>query len=176
MRIRNHVADAYKSTEQPAKREYTFTRRLAVRAGMMELPDGFLEGFSLDKPRGVVRATIRVLAQAVDRNNPWVLKAPRDLSLEQEPCPALTCVGLLVLDLLERNLAIQFAVERDKHPAEPSFGVQASNLKSLCAGTVIGRELARRMSPGPISVSVRFGGSDVRQAGLDIGIGELVEQ
>ena len=95
----------------------------------MEGADGVLEAVAPDEPHGVIGPAVAVAAQAVDRDDPGVLQAAGDLGFEEEPGPAVRVVGVLVEDLLERDLAVQLRVEGDEDRAQaaPRVGAEIRN-------------------------------------------------
>ena len=76
-----------------------------------------------DEPHGVERPALVVRAQAVDRHDAGMLQPAGDLGLEQEAGAAGRVVGVLGLDLLERDLAVQLRIHRDEYHADPAPGV-----------------------------------------------------
>ena len=86
---------------------------------------------ALDEPHGVVRAAAGVGAQAVDRHDAGVLEPAGDLGLGDEPLAADRVVGVLLEDLLERHLAVQLAVERHEHRAQPAPRMRPENAEPL---------------------------------------------
>ena len=100
----------------------------------VEAVDGLLERFAADEPHGVVGAAVGVGAQAVDGDDAGVLQAAGDLGLDEEPPAAGRVVGVLLEDLLERDLAVQFAVEGHEDGAEPAAGVRAEDAEPLSIG------------------------------------------
>ena len=93
--------------------------------------DGVLEAIAADEPHGVKRPAVGVGAQAVDRDDARMLEPAGDLGLEQESAAALRVIGVRVEDLLERDLAMQLAVESHEDGAEPAAGVRPQDAKSL---------------------------------------------
>ena len=101
---------------------------LRVRA--MEPLDGGLERLPLDEPHRVVRPAVGIAAQPVDRHDPRMLEPARDLGLEHEPRLAVRVVRVVGLELLEGDLAVELAVERDEDLAQPAAGVRSQDLES----------------------------------------------
>ena len=133
----------------------------------MELIDYLFKRIAHDEPHGVVRAAVGVGAQAIDRNDPRVLEPAGDLGLLEEPLAAHRVIGVGVEDLLERNLAIQLAVERHEDSPEPALGVRAQEAKPLAAG---GRCAAgggsRPDGVAQSAIAIDGLGRQVRRAGL----------
>ena len=63
-----------------------------------------------------------------------MLQPAGDLGLEQEPLAADRVVGVLVEDLLERDLAVQLGVERDEDGAQAAPGVRPQDAEPLAVG------------------------------------------
>jgi hypothetical protein len=73
-----------------------------------------------------------------------VLEPAGDLGLDQKPPAAAGVVGVVVVNLLERHLAVQLAVERDEDRAQPAPGVGSQHAEPLavaggCTDGVAGR-------------------------------------
>ncbi len=100
----------------------------------MKLVDRFLEGVAADEPHGVIRPAVGVAAQAVDRNDARVLQSPGDLGLKHEPLPAGRIIGMAVVDLLQRHLAVQLGVQGDEDGAESALGMGAEDAEPLPVG------------------------------------------
>ncbi len=97
----------------------------------VELLDRLLEAVAADEPHRVVRPAAVVGAQTIDRDDAGMFQAAGDLGLDQEPLSAGRVVGVVVEDLLEGNLAIQLAVERDEHGAQTASGVWPQHAEPL---------------------------------------------
>src|SRR5438046_1071699 len=76
------------------------------------------------------RPTTFARSEPTDRDDARVLQASRDFCLQQEACPALGHVGVLLPDLLQSHLAVQFVVERHGHLAEAARGVRPHNTEA----------------------------------------------
>ena len=100
----------------------------------MEPVDGLLEAVAADEPHGVERPAVGVVAQAVDRDDPRVLQPAGDLGLQQEPRAAVGVVGVAVLDLLERDLAVQLLVVGHEDLAQAAAGVGPEDAEPLAGG------------------------------------------
>ena len=112
----------------------------------VEVLDGLLEAVALDEPHGVIRAAVGVGAQPVDRDDAGVLQPAGDLGLHEEPLAAGRVVGVVVEDLLERDLAVQLAIQRHEHRPQPAPGVRPEDAEPLAvagrrADGVGGREV-----------------------------------
>ena len=88
---------------------------------------------------------------------PGVLQPAGDLGLEQEPLAAGRVVGVVVEDLLERDLAVQLAVERHEHRPQPAPGVRPQDAEPLAVagrradgvgGRAVGIAVLGRAVPG----------------------------
>ena len=63
-----------------------------------------------------------------------MLQPAGDLGLQQEPRAAVGVVGVPVLDLLERHLAVQLLVVGDEDLAQAAAGVRAEDAEPLARG------------------------------------------
>ena len=81
--------------------------------------DGLPQAITPDEPHGVIRPSVAVGAQTVDRYNAGMLQAAGDLGLHQEPLAAHRVVGVVFENLLQRHLAVQFAIERHEDGPSP---------------------------------------------------------
>ena len=122
----------------------------------MERRDRLLEAVALDEPHGVERPAGGVVAQAVDRDDAGMLELAGDLGLLDEPGAAVRFVGVAVLDLLERDRAVELLVQRDRDLAQPALGMRAEDAKSTADRSVD--------SPRLGWVTVRYGSSSGRAA------------
>jgi hypothetical protein len=98
--------------------------------GAMEALDGLFQAVALNEAHGVEGPAVGILAQAVNRHDPWVLQSPGDFRFEQETLAALRVGRVLALDLLEGNLAMQFFVLGHEHLPQSSFGVQPEDAEA----------------------------------------------
>src|SRR5438094_9541685 len=89
----------------------------------MERLDGPVQALAPDEPHDVEGSAVGIPAQAVDRDDPRMLQAPGDLRLDQESCTALGPIGVPILDLLERHLAVQLAVVGQEYLAQSAARV-----------------------------------------------------
>ena len=105
------------------------------RFGSVEAFDRLLEVVPLDEPHRVVGPAAVVGPQSVDGDDAGVLQAAGDLRLHQEPLAADRVVGVLVEDLLERHLAVQFAVERHEDGAQAASGMRPEDPEPLAVGS-----------------------------------------
>src|SRR5437764_1437590 len=97
----------------------------------MEGGDGFLERVAADEPHRVVGPAIAVVPEPVDRDDAGVLQAAGDLGLDQEPGPAHRVVGVVVENPLERDLAVELAVERHEDNSQSALSMLPEHAKSL---------------------------------------------
>ena len=135
----------------------------------MKPSDGLLEALTLDEPHGVEGAPERVVAQAVDGDDPRVLQLPGDLGFHEEPGPAVGVVGVPVEDLLQRHLAVQLLVPRDEDGAQSALGVGAEDAEPLAAA----RGGADGVGGGAIGVGVAVGVEDeADECRVDLGVGD----
>ena len=116
----------------------------------MELVDGLLERIAANEPHGVVGPSAFVGPQPVDRNDPRVLQPAGDLRLQQEAGAAGGVVSVPVENLLERDLAVQFGVQRHEHGPQATAGVRPQHAEPLAVtgGRADGVEC------GPVDVAV----------------------
>ena len=174
--VGHRVADVHEPPEQLPQRQRPLAGVAArLPVGAVEPLDRLLEAVAADEPHGVERPAVGVVAQAVDRHDPRVLQPAGDLGLQQEPRAALGVVGVPVLDLLQRHLAVQLLVARDVDLAQPAPGVRPEDAEPLARG-----RWARRSRPSPIAPReatrrpARPRGSRHRpeggQAGLHVGV------
>jgi hypothetical protein len=112
----------------------------------MEALDRFLERIAPDEPHGVVRPAVVVVPESINRNDPGMLQAAGDLGLDQESGPAHLVVGVVVEDLLERDLAVQLGVESHEDSAQAALSVGPEDSKPLAiAGRNPERHRGRRI-------------------------------
>ena len=130
----DRVADVDEPPQQLAQLERAAPRVLARDASAWKLLDGLLERISLDEPHGVVGPAVGIGAQAVDRHDPGVLEPAGHLGLEEEPLAAGRVVGMMVEDLLEGDLAVQFGIERHEDGAQAAAGVGPQDVEPLAVG------------------------------------------
>ena len=157
----DRVADVHEAAEELAELQRTpagiaFPRPVGVVA-----VDRLLEAVAADESHGIERPPVGVGAEAVDGDDSGVLQAAGDLSLEQEAAAADRVVGVVVEDLLQRHLAVQFVVERHEDGAQATPGVRPEDAEPLAVGRggahgVVGREVGvggavavGRPVPGP---------------------------
>ncbi len=131
--------------------------------GPMEAFDGLLEALAADEPHGVVRPAVLAGAQAVDRDDARMLQPAGDLGLPQEPSPADGVVGVVGLDLLEGDLAVQLRVQRHEDRADPAPGMMPDELEPA--------PVRRRLAQGEAGVAGIVGaerGTDADRQGAHI--------
>src|SRR4051794_29967421 len=85
----------------------------------------------MDEPHGVIRPAVCAAAQAIDRNDPWVLQAAGDLRLEEKTCPLIIPLGVLGLNLLEGNHALEFPVAGHPDLANTPLGMRTDALEPI---------------------------------------------
>jgi hypothetical protein len=132
------VADRVADVEEPPQ-ELAQPQRAAAGVGLQRLVgaeavDRLPEAIALDEAHGVIRPAVGVVAQAVDRHDARVLQPAGDLGLQQEAGAAGRVVGLLVADLLEGDLAVQFLVEGHEDGAQAAPGVRPQDAEPLAVG------------------------------------------
>ena len=116
----------------------------------MEPLDRLLEAVALDEPHRIVRAAVAVRSEAINRDNARVLEPAGDLGFDEEPLAAGRVVGVLVEDLLESDLAVQFAIQRHEHRTQSAPGVRPENTEPLA----ITRRLADGVGSRTVDVDV----------------------
>ena len=129
--VGDRVADIDEPAEELAKRQRSgraVRRRLASVS--MEALDGFLQALAPDEPHGVERPSLVAGSQAVNGNHAGVLQPAGDLGLDQEARPAGRVIGVLGLNLLERDLAVQLRISGHEHVADASPSVMPQEPKS----------------------------------------------
>ncbi len=136
----------------------------------MEGGDRRLQRVAPDEPHGIVGPAIAVGPQAVDRHDARVLEPAGDLGFEQEPLAAGRVVGMMVEDLLERDLAVQLGVEGHENRTQASAGVRPQDAKPQA----VGRRRAHGVGGGAVDVvpgPVR-GRSEMAKRRLDVDVGQ----
>ena len=122
MGIGHCVADVDEPPEQPPQRQGALTGPAAgVLIVPVEASDGLLEGLAADQPHGVERPALRVSVQTIDRHDARVFQPAGQLGLQQKTGTAAGIIGLLGPDLLERDLAMQLAIQGDRDQADASL-------------------------------------------------------
>ena len=92
--------------------------------------NGLLQAVAFDEAHRIERPAVGVDAHAVDGHDAWVLQAARDLGFEQEARAVISQIGVLCLDLLEGDLAVQLLVVGDEDFAQPAAGVRPQDAKT----------------------------------------------
>src|SRR6516165_9125798 len=82
-----------------------------------------LERLALDEAHRVERPAVAVLPQAVDGDDAGMFQAASDFRLAHEAAAAVRVVGVLVLNFLQRDLAVQLLIERDEDLADAAFAM-----------------------------------------------------
>ena len=72
--------------------------------------------------------------EAVDRDDSRVLESAGHFGFQEKPRPTDRIIGVLVEDLLERDLAVKLAVQRDEDSAQTTLGVGSQDAESLSIG------------------------------------------
>jgi hypothetical protein len=116
--VGRRVTHVDKAAQQLAESKAAFARVAARHVGLVKALDCFLEGLALDEAHGVVGPSVGIPAQAVDGHDSRMLQPACHLRFEQKAHHAVVAAAVLFLNLLERDLAVQFLVERDEHLAE----------------------------------------------------------
>src|SRR5262249_42017540 len=153
------VADVQEATQETSQLDRPLDRVAAGRLPVV-LRHSMLEAVALDEPHGVIRATIVVVPQAVDRYDPRVLQPAGDLRLDQEPNATFGVVGMLVADLLQRPLAAQFLVAGDEDASQSPLGVETEDAEPAARRAGVAVERGRALG---VAVAV---GAPVRRAEL----------
>ena len=123
VRVADRLADVDERLEQPGQLQRVGRPGGATR---VVIGDRLAEGAAADEPHGVERLVVLGPAgQLVDGDDVGVFELPGDLGLLEEPPPHLGVVGLLGLDLLEGDLAVEVGVAGDPDLAQAPLGVQA---------------------------------------------------
>ena len=125
------VAEIGESPQEFSQLERPKAGVLLQRLVVVESLDGLLERVAADEPHGVVGAAVGVGAEAVDWHDPRMFQPAGDFRFEHEPLAAGRFVGVLLQDLLERDLAVQLAVERHEHGAQAAPSVGPKDAKAL---------------------------------------------
>ena len=135
----------------------------------MKPRDRVLETLAAHEPHRIERPPIRMMAQAVDRHDSGMLKAPGDLRFEQKPRARLAITGVPLLDLLERHLAVQLFVHRHRNDTQAALRVWAQNAKPTARH-------CRTAQVGGRGRDIPPNGSEAQQTGLEVRIGHLSER
>ena len=144
--VADRVAHVHEPPQELAQLQRPAARIFLERLVAVEVPDRFLERLTADEPHGVIGPAVAVGAQAVDRHDAGVLQPAGDLGLEHEAAAAGGVVGVRVEDLLDGDLAVQFAVEGDEHGAQAAFRMRPQDTEALAVGS--GRADATRSRCG----------------------------
>jgi hypothetical protein len=99
-----------------------------------------------------------------------VLQAAGDLGLQHEPLAAGRIIGVIVEDLLEGHLTVQFGVQRDEDSTEAAAGVGAQHAESQPVGGG-GADGVARSAVG-IVAGLDAGRAQMGERGLDLAIGQ----
>ena len=132
------VIDGIARVHEPAKQLAHLQRAAAevffqTLVGMKAI-DGFLEGIATNETHDVEGPAIGVRAQAINRHDAGMLKPAGDLGLEQEPLAADRVVGMLIKDLLERDLAMELGIERHEYGAQAAARMRTQHAEPLAVG------------------------------------------
>jgi hypothetical protein len=171
VRVLDGVTHVGEPLQQLAQLQRAAPRLLFQRLIGVEVLDGHFEAVALDEPHRVIGTAAGIGAQPVNRDNSGVLQPAGDLGFHEEPLPAGRVVGVLVEDLLESDLAVQFLIQRHEHRPEPAAGVRPEDAEPQAvagrrADGVGGREvgIARRCRAVP--------GGHMAERPLDIRVAE----
>src|SRR5262249_39110746 len=119
MGVLDRIAHVEESSQELPQFQRAAARVLPQHRVGVEALDGRPEAVTADEPHGIVRPTIGVGPQAIDRDDPGMLQAPGDLRLQEEPAAASGIVGVVVEHLLESHLAVELGVHRNEYLSEP---------------------------------------------------------
>ena len=119
---------------------------------LVEVGDRLLERLAADEPHHVVRPSVRVLAQRMDRHHPGVLQRARDLGLGNEARAAFRVAGTMDQQFLERHLAVQVLIDRDRHLPQPPLGVRTHYAKPQLTRTALSRVRHGRVRDSALAV------------------------
>ena len=100
-----------------------------------------------------------------------MLEAACDLGFEQEAIAAVGIVGIVELNFLQGNVAVQFVVARDVNLPQAAGGVRAENAE---AGFFDGGGIDRQRGVG-VGIGGRPCGRNVNQAGLNIRVAQFFQ-
>ena len=132
---------------------------VALQRGVgVEAVGGFLEAVAADEPHRVVGAAVGIGSQAVDRDDPGVLKVAGDFRLQEEPLAAGRVVGVAVEDLFQCDFAVEFSIQRDEDGAQATLGVGPEDGKPIAVGP--GR--ANGVGDGAVNVGLARAGFKAR--------------
>ena len=110
----------------------------------MKRVNRFFQILATNKPHRIIGAPVAIRPQAVDRHDSWMFQPSRDLRLDHEPLTALFVIRVLVVNLLDRDFAVQFGIKRDEYLAKASARVRSKDSKPLAfAGRGADRKRAR---------------------------------
>ncbi len=85
----------------------------------MEPTDGLLQAIASDEAHRVKRPAVGVGADTIDRDDARVLETAGDLGFDEKPAAARGVVGKPVVDLLERDLAVESVSSATKTAPRP---------------------------------------------------------
>ena len=168
MGIGDRIADGHESPEELAQSQDSLARVAPRVVHRVESSDGLLEAVTTDEPHRVVGATVRVAAQAIDRDDPRMLQFPGELRLQQEPGPAARIMGELAQDLLQGHVAAELFVAGEVDATQAPLGVRPDDAKARCGGG----GGAYRAATARVGGLVRTGGDDPSEGGPELGIGD----
>ena len=114
--VRDRVADVDEPSQKLSKGQGAL-RRVApgLAIGTVEALHSLLQALAADEPHGVERPAVIVGPQTVNGHDPGMLEPPGNLGFDQEAGPAGRVIGMLRLDLLEGDLAVELAIQSHKH-------------------------------------------------------------
>ena len=153
MGIVDGVADVGEPAEKLAQVERALAAVGLLRRVGVEAVDRDLQAVAADEPHGVIGPAVGVRAQSIDWHDARMLETAGDLGFEQEPLTAGRVVGVIVQDLLERDLAVQLAVQCDEDGAEAAAGVRPQDAEAMS----IGGGRSDGIAAGAVAVKVVLG-------------------
>ncbi len=171
MRVADSVADVQEPPQELAQVQRPAARVVRECLVGVEAADGLLETIALDEPHGVEGASVAVGAQSVDRDDAGVFQTAGDLGLDEEPLAAGGVVGVVVEDLLERDLAVELRVERHEDGPQAAPGVRPQDAESLAVAG--GR--AHGVAGGAVGIAIlgrAVARADVAERRLDVPVAD----
>ena len=162
----DRVADVGEPPQQLAQPERVAAGAIVFHLVGVEAVGGLLEAVAPDEPHRVVRPPVGVRPQAVDRDDPGVLQAAGDLCLDQEAGAARRVVGVLIEDLLQRHLAVEFGVDRHEDGPQTAAGVGPKDPEPTAVGGCGDAFIAR----GAVGLVLSAGGpgGEAAERGFDV--------
>ena len=130
------ILDRVANGDKPRQQVPQFQRPFAgiarlVPFGFVELANGVFQTFAANESHGVVRSTVALCAEAVDRYDARMFEITGHLGFEQEASAAGFAVGVAAKNLLERDFTFQFFIDGDEDLTQSAAGMRAHNAESL---------------------------------------------